>query len=68
MMVLSMGVAGIVGGTARTITGLVEALAAVADDIERRELRRRATDSPLEEFSVVCWAFNSVLDELKRAS
>src|SRR5690606_10334149 len=65
VLLLSMGVAlGITVFLRRSITGPVEALASVADDIvSRRDPTLRAPDTPVEEFSVVVRAFNSVLDE-----
>lgn len=65
MLLLSMGVALLLAVfLRRTVTGPVEALAAVADDIvRRRDPTLRAPDTPVEEFSVVVRAFNSVLDE-----
>jgi PAS domain S-box-containing protein len=65
MMLLSMAVALLLAAALRrTITGPVEALAAVADAIvSRRDPSIRAPDTPLEEFSTVARAFNSVLDE-----
>jgi PAS domain S-box-containing protein len=65
MLLLSMAVAlAIAAGMRHTITDPVEALASVADDIvSRRDSSRRAPDTPLEEFSIVVKAFNSVLDE-----
>lgn len=65
MLLLSMGVALLLAiFLRRAITGPVEALAAVADDIvRRRDPTLRAPDTPVEEFSVVVRAFNSVLDE-----
>jgi PAS domain S-box-containing protein len=48
----------------RSITGPVAQLAAVADAIvARRDHSLRAPATPLEEFSVVMHAFNSILDE-----
>ena len=65
MMMLAMAVAlALSAGLRRTITGPVEDLAAVADGIvSRRDPNLRAPDTPVEEFSVVVRAFNSVLDE-----
>jgi len=65
MMVLSLGIALILSARLRRrITGPVEALAAVADDIvTRRDPSLRAPPTPIEEFAVVVQAFNSVLDE-----
>jgi PAS domain S-box-containing protein len=65
MMLLAMVVALVLSaGLRRTITRPVEDLAAVADGIvTRRDPSLRAPDTPLEEFSVVVKAFNSVLDE-----
>ncbi|MFO7324705.1 MAG: ATP-binding protein [Pseudomonadota bacterium] len=65
MLLLSMGVALLLAVfLRRAITGPVEALASVADDIvSRRDPTLRALDTPVEEFSVVVRAFNSVLDE-----
>ncbi len=65
MLLLSMGVALLLAVMLRrVITGPVEALASVADDIvSRRDPTLRAPDTPVEEFSVVVRAFNSVLDE-----
>jgi PAS domain S-box-containing protein len=65
MMLFAMAVAlALSAGLRRTITGPVEDLATVADGIvSRRDPSLRAPDTPLEEFSVVVKAFNSVLDE-----
>ncbi len=65
MLVLSMAVAlTFAAGLGRSITGPVEALAAVANDIvTRRDTSLRAPATPLEEFALVVRAFNSVLDE-----
>ncbi|HTQ36086.1 MAG TPA: response regulator [Steroidobacteraceae bacterium] len=65
MMLLSLAVALVLSARLRgRITGPVEALAALADDIvTRRDPARRAPAFQLEEFSVVAQAFNSVLDE-----
>lgn len=65
MLLLSMGVALVLAVfLRRAITGPVEELASVADDIvSRRDPARRAPDTPVEEFSVVVRAFNAVLDE-----
>jgi len=65
MMLLSMAVAlALSAALRRSITGPVETLAAVADAIvTRRDPSVRAPDTPLEEFSTVVKAFNSVLDE-----
>jgi PAS domain S-box-containing protein len=65
MMMLAMAVAlALSAGLRRAITGPVEDLAAVADGIvSRRDPSLRAPDTPVEEFSVVVKAFNSVLDE-----
>lgn len=65
MMMLAMAVAlALSAGLRRTITGPVEDLAAVADGIvSRRDPNLRAPDTPVEEFSVIAKAFNSVLDE-----
>jgi PAS domain S-box-containing protein len=65
MMLFAMAVAlAFSAGLRRTITRPVEDLATVADRIvSRRDPSLRAPDTPLEEFSVVVKAFNSVLDE-----
>src|SRR5690606_27933101 len=65
MLLLSMGVALLLAVVLRrAIMGPVEALAGVADAIvSRRDPTLRAPDTPVEEFSVVVRAFNSVLDE-----
>jgi PAS domain S-box-containing protein len=65
ILLVSMGVALLLAASLRrTIIAPVEELAAVADDIvTRRDPGRRAPDIPVEEFSVVARAFNSVLDE-----
>lgn len=65
MLLLSLGVALLLAVIMRrAVTGPVETLVAVADDIvSRRDLSRRAPDTPVEEFAVVMRAFNSVLDE-----
>ena len=65
IMLMSLGVAlAFSSALRRSITGPVEALASVANDIvTRRDPTLRAPDTPLEEFSLVVKAFNSVLDE-----
>ncbi|MEO6080014.1 MAG: ATP-binding protein [Steroidobacteraceae bacterium] len=65
IMTISMVVALLLAaGLRRIITGPVEALVSVADAIVTgRNPSLRAADTPLEEFSVVVNAFNSVLDE-----
>lgn len=65
ILLLSVGVAlTLAASLRRAIIAPVEELAAVADDIvTRRDPGRRAPDIPVEEFSVVARAFNSVLDE-----
>jgi PAS domain S-box-containing protein len=65
ILLLSMGVALVLAGSLRrSIIAPVEELAAVADDIVTgRDPGRRAPHIPVEEFSVVARAFNSVLDE-----
>jgi PAS domain S-box-containing protein len=51
-------------GLRQTITGPVEAMAEVAHKIvTRKDPTLRAPDTPLQEFSQVVQAFNSVLDE-----
>jgi signal transduction histidine kinase/ActR/RegA family two-component response regulator len=68
MMLLSLGVALVLSARLRRrITGPVEVLAAVADDIvTRRDPSLRAPPTPLEEFAVVVNAFNSVLDQSEK--
>lgn len=68
MMLLSLGVALVLSARLRRrITGPVEVLAAVADDIvTRRDPSLRAPPTPLEEFAVVVKAFNSVLDQSEK--
>ena len=65
IMLMSLGVAlAFSWALRRSITGPVETLASVANDIvTRRDPTLRAPDTPLEEFSLVVKAFNSVLDE-----
>jgi PAS domain S-box-containing protein len=65
IMLLAMAVAlALSAGLRRTITRPVEDLAAVADSIvSGRDSSLRAPDTPVEEFSVVVKAFNSVLDQ-----
>ncbi|MEO8307596.1 MAG: ATP-binding protein [Pseudomonadota bacterium] len=65
IMLMSLAVAlALSAALRRSITGPVEALASVANDIvTRRDPTLRAPDTPLEEFSLVVKAFNSVLDE-----
>ncbi|HYP79123.1 MAG TPA: CHASE sensor domain-containing protein, partial [Steroidobacteraceae bacterium] len=65
MILASMAVAlALSAALRRSITRPVETLAAVADAIvTRRDPSVRAPDTPLEEFSTVVKAFNSVLDE-----
>jgi PAS domain S-box-containing protein len=65
MMLFSMAVALVLSARLRrSITGPAETLAAVADHIVTgRDHSLRAPDTPLEEFSLVVKAFNSVLDE-----
>jgi PAS domain S-box-containing protein len=65
ILLISMGVAlALAASLRRAIIAPVEELAAVADDIvTRRDPGRRAPEVPVEEFSVVARAFNSVLDE-----
>ncbi len=65
IMLMSMAVAlALSSALRRSITGPVETLATVANEIvTRRDPTLRAPDTPLEEFSLVVKAFNSVLDE-----
>jgi PAS domain S-box-containing protein len=65
IMLMSLAVAlALSSALRRSITGPVEELAAVANEIvTRRDPTLRAPDTPLEEFSLVVKAFNSVLDE-----
>jgi PAS domain S-box-containing protein len=65
ILLMSLGVAlAFSSALRRSITGPVEALASVANEIvTRRDPTLRAPDTPLEEFSLVVKAFNSVLDE-----